>query len=85
MEAQVESAVSQAERDEAYRSQFAKARHLSWQLLAENGIKPNTKTGLKLAYAVYHGVFEGNVPAGITLLFMAARHEMLIERMDSHA
>lgn len=69
---------AQAKADEEYRAKFAKARRLSFQLLKDNEIKAKSKMGLKLAYAVYHGVFDGDVPAGITLLFMAARWEMLI-------
>lgn len=65
-----------------YEEKLATAKRLAGKLLADNGIKVKTKLAYKLIYALYYGVFEGNMPPGVVIMLIAGRAEELVEKQS---
>lgn len=67
---------------ETHQAKFARAKTLVTQMFRANDIKPKTKLAHKLAYALWYGVFDGNLPPGVSILFLSGRIEMLMDPLE---
>lgn len=58
---------------------LVRAAGLCRKLLADNEVKLKTKMAHKLIYAVFYGVFNGDLPAYVSIMLLSGRADQLIE------